>query len=31
MLLPESTTCPCCQGAMVEIGCDTAERLDYAC
>ena len=28
VLLPESTTCPCCQGAMVEIGCDTAERLD---
>ena len=28
VLLPESTTCPCCQGAMVEIGADTAERLD---
>ena len=28
VLLPESTACPCCQGAMVEIGCDTAERLD---
>ena len=28
VLLPESTACPCCQGAMVEIGADTAERLD---
>jgi transposase len=28
VLLPESTACPCCRGAMVEIGCDTAERLD---
>jgi transposase len=28
VLLPESTACPCCQGAMVEIGSDTAERLD---
>src|SRR3954470_17784722 len=28
VLLPESTTCPCCQGAMVEIGADSAERLD---
>jgi transposase len=28
VLLPKSTTCPCCQGAMVEIGVDTAERLD---
>src|SRR6476659_3012424 len=28
VLMPESTACPCCQGAMVEIGCDTAERLD---
>ncbi|MBX6745866.1 MAG: IS66 family transposase [Acetobacteraceae bacterium] len=28
VLLPESTACPCCQGAMVEIGCDTAERFD---
>ena len=26
--MPESTACPCCQGAMVEIGCDTAERFD---
>ena len=28
VLPPESTACPCCQGAMVEIGTDTAERLD---
>src|SRR4051812_14921834 len=28
VLLPESTTCPCCRGAMVEIGCDTAEKFD---
>jgi transposase len=28
VLLPESTACPCCRGAMVEIGCDIAERLD---
>ena len=28
VLLPESTACPCCRGAMVEIGADTAERLD---
>jgi transposase len=28
VLLPESTACPCCQGVMVEIGCDTAERFD---
>jgi transposase len=28
VLLPESTACPCCRGAMVEIGCDTAERFD---
>jgi transposase len=28
VLLPESTACPCCRGAMVEIGTDTAERLD---
>ena len=26
--MPESTACPCCRGAMVEIGCDTAERFD---
>jgi transposase len=25
---PESTTCPCCQGAMHRIGEDVAERLD---
>jgi transposase len=25
---PESTTCPCCQGAMHRIGEDIAERLD---
>src|SRR3712207_1140307 len=28
VLLPESTACPCCRGAMVEIGAATAERLD---
>lgn len=28
VLMPDSTTCPCCQGALVEIGADTAERLD---
>ena len=28
VLLPESTACPCCRGEMVEIGTDTAERLD---
>jgi transposase len=28
VLLPESTACPCCRGEMVEIGADTAERLD---
>jgi transposase len=28
VLVPESTACPCCRGAMVEIGADTAERLD---
>jgi transposase len=27
---PESTTCPCCQGAMHRIGEDVAERLKYA-
>src|SRR5262245_33961571 len=27
-LAPESTVCPCCQGAMHQIGEDTAERLD---
>ena len=25
---PESTTCPCCQGTMHQIGEDVAERLD---
>ena len=28
VLLPDSTTCPCCRGALVEIGADTSERLD---
>ncbi|TPG35583.1 IS66 family transposase, partial [Roseomonas nepalensis] len=28
VLMPESTACPCCQGALVEIGTDTSERLD---
>lgn len=28
VLLPERSTCPCCDGALVEIGADTAERLD---
>src|SRR3712207_9134785 len=28
VLMPESTACPCCRGAMVEIGCDTAERSE---
>jgi transposase len=28
VLMPESTACPCCRGEMVEIGADTAERLD---
>lgn len=28
VLLPDSTTCPCCRGALVEIGVDTSERLD---
>lgn len=28
VLAPEATPCPCCQGALVEIGTDTAERLD---
>jgi transposase len=28
VLMPESTACPCCQGALVEIGADTSERLD---
>jgi transposase len=28
VLMPDSTTCPCCRGALVEIGVDIAERLD---
>lgn len=28
VLTPESTACPCCAAAMVEIGADTSERLD---
>ena len=28
VLMPESTACPCCQGALFEIGADTSERLD---
>jgi transposase len=28
VLRPERDTCPCCHGALVEIGADTAERLD---
>lgn len=28
VLAPEATACPCCQGPLVEIGVDTAERLD---
>ena len=28
VLAPEASTCPCCQAALVEIGTDTAERLD---
>jgi transposase len=28
VLPPESTACPCCRGELVEIGADTAERLD---
>jgi transposase len=28
VLAPEATTCPCCQGPLVEIGVDTARRLD---
>jgi transposase len=28
VLMPESMACPCCQGAMVEIGCDSADRFD---
>lgn len=28
VLMPEDTACPCCRGAMVEIGTDSSERLD---
>ena len=28
VLAPEATACPCCQGPLVEIGADAAERLD---
>lgn len=28
VLMPAQTSCPCCQGALVEIGVDAAERLD---
>jgi transposase len=28
VLAPEATACPCCQGPLIEIGIDTAERLD---
>jgi transposase len=28
VLAPEATSCPCCQGPLVEIGVDTARRLD---
>src|SRR3712207_6830622 len=28
VLAPEATGCPCCQGPLVEIGVDAAERLD---
>jgi transposase len=28
VLTPEATSCPCCQGPLVEIGADAAERLD---
>ena len=28
VLAPEATACPCCQGPLVEIGSDTARRLD---
>lgn len=27
-LAPEDTNCPCCQGAMIEIGADISKRLD---
>jgi transposase len=28
VLAPEATACPCCQGALTEIGVDASERLD---
>jgi transposase len=28
VLVPEAKACPCCGGALVEIGADAAERLD---
>ena len=28
VLAPEATACPCCQGPLLEIGVDAAERLD---
>jgi transposase len=28
VLAPEATACPCCQGPLVEIGVDAAERID---
>jgi transposase len=28
VLAPDATACPCCQGPLVEIGTDAAERLD---
>jgi transposase len=28
VLMPERETCPCCDGLLVEIGTDSAERLD---
>src|SRR3712207_1102943 len=28
VLAPEATACPCCQGPLVKIGVDAAERLD---
>ncbi len=27
-LMPEATQCPCCAGALIEIGADESERLD---
>ena len=28
LIMPERETCPCCKGPLVEIGVDSAERLD---